>query len=76
MHFDFNGISDILQIFAKYNKNDQNVNSKRLQLTTVHFLTLEGHLPCAIFDFGITSDIMDTPTTGDSLNTTVRSNIG
>jgi hypothetical protein len=47
------------------------MNSKRLQLTTVHFLTLEGHLPCAIFDFGITSDIMDTPTTGDSLNTTV-----
>jgi hypothetical protein len=42
------------------------MNSKRLQLTTVYFLTLKGHLACAIFDFDIT-----LPTTGGSLNTTV-----
>jgi hypothetical protein len=63
--------SDILEIFAKYNKNDQNVNSKRLQLTTVYFLTLNDNLACAISDFDITSDSMDTPTTNDSLHTTV-----
>jgi hypothetical protein len=40
MHFVFNGIR---YIFAKYNKNYQNVNGKRLQLTT-YFLTLNGHL--------------------------------
>jgi hypothetical protein len=34
-----------------YNKNYQNVNCKRFQITTVHFLTLKGHLACAIFDF-------------------------
>jgi hypothetical protein len=43
-----------------YNKNYQNVNSKRFQLTTVYFLTLNDHLACAIFDFDITSDCMDT----------------
>jgi hypothetical protein len=41
--------SDMLQLFAKYNKNGQNVNSKQLQLTTVYFLTLNNHP--AIFDF-------------------------
>jgi hypothetical protein len=41
----------VLKLFAKYNKNCQNVNSKRLQLTTVYFLTLNSHL--AIFDFDI-----------------------
>jgi hypothetical protein len=45
--------SGILQLFAKYNKKYQNVNSKRLHLTSVYFLTLNDHL--AIFDF-------DTPT--------------
>jgi hypothetical protein len=41
--------------FAKYsyNKNYQNVNSKRFQLTTVYFLTLNDHLACAIRDFDI-----------------------
>jgi hypothetical protein len=48
----------ILQLFAKYNKNYQNVNSKRLQLTTVYFLTL--NVPLALFLI-LTSDIMDTP---------------
>jgi hypothetical protein len=62
--------SDVLQLFAKYNKNYQNVNSTRL-LTTVYFLTLNDHLACAISDFDITSDSMDTLTTNDSLNTTV-----
>jgi hypothetical protein len=63
--------SDILQFFAKYNKNDQNVNSKRLQLTTVYFLTLNGHLAlfCAKFLI-LTPDIdihtMDRPINGDS----------
>jgi hypothetical protein len=60
--------SDILQIFTKYNKNYQNV-SKRLQLTTVNFLTLKGHLARTVFDFDITPDSMDTPTTGGPLNT-------
>jgi hypothetical protein len=46
--------SHILQLFPKYNKNYQNVNSKRLQLTTVYFLTLNGYL--AIF-FILKSDI-------------------
>jgi hypothetical protein len=62
--------SDVLQLFAKYNKNYQNVNSTRL-LTTVYFLTLNDHLACAISDFDITSASMDTLTTNDSLNTTV-----
>jgi hypothetical protein len=53
------------------NKNYQNVNSKRLQLTTVYFLTLNDHLACAISDFAITSDSMDTSTKNDQLNTTV-----
>jgi hypothetical protein len=56
-------------LFAKYNKNYQNVNSKRLQFTTVYFLTLNDHLACVISDF----DSMDTPTTNDSLHTTVAS---
>jgi hypothetical protein len=34
----------LLQMFAKYNKRYQNVNSKRLQLTTVYLLTLKGNL--------------------------------
>jgi hypothetical protein len=46
--------SDILQLFAKYNKNYQNVNSKRLQVTTVYFLTLNGHLALFLI---LTSDI-------------------
>jgi hypothetical protein len=49
---------------AKYNKNYQNVNNKPLQLISVHFLTLKGHLACAIFDFDIASDIMDAARTG------------
>jgi hypothetical protein len=36
-----------VQMFAKYNKRYQNVNSKRLQLATVCLLTLMGNL--AIF---------------------------
>jgi hypothetical protein len=59
---------DLRQLFAKYNKNYQDVNSKRLQLTAVYFLTLNGHL-ALFFNFDImTSDIyihaVDTPTTG------------
>jgi hypothetical protein len=30
---------DTLQMFTKYNKHYQNLNSKRLQLTTVYLLT-------------------------------------
>jgi hypothetical protein len=36
-------------MFAKYNKRYQNVNSKRLQLTTVYLLTLKGNLALALF---------------------------
>jgi hypothetical protein len=36
----------LLQIFAKHNKNYQNVNSKRLQLKNVYLLTLNDHLAC------------------------------
>jgi hypothetical protein len=67
----FSMASDILQFFAKYNKTFQNVNSKRLQLTTIYFLTLNGHLAlfCAKFLI-LTPDIdihaMDTPINGDS----------
>jgi hypothetical protein len=66
--------SNVPQIFTKYNKNYQNVNSKRLQLATVYFLTLNDHLACAISDFvitSLTSESLDTPTTNDSLHTTV-----
>jgi hypothetical protein len=38
------------------------MSSKRLQLTTVYFLTLNDHLVCVISDFDITSDSSDTPT--------------
>jgi hypothetical protein len=51
------------QLFAKYNKNYQNVNSKRLQLTAVYFLTLNSHL-ALFFNFDImTSDVISTPWT-------------
>jgi hypothetical protein len=46
-----------LQLFAKYNKNYQNVNSKRLQLTAVYFPTVNGYL-ALFFNFDImASDI-------------------
>jgi hypothetical protein len=45
------------QLFAKYNKNYRNVNSKRLQFTAVYFLILNGNLEL-FFNFDImTSDI-------------------
>jgi hypothetical protein len=55
----FSLASDILQIFAKYNNNYQNVNSKRLQFTTVYFLTLNVHLTLFLI---LTSDNLATPT--------------
>jgi predicted house-cleaning NTP pyrophosphatase (Maf/HAM1 superfamily) len=46
-----------LQLFAKYNKNYQNVNSKRLQLTAVYFSTVKVYLEL-FFNFVImASDI-------------------
>jgi hypothetical protein len=50
MHFVFNDIGHT-SVISKYNKNYQNVNSKRLQLTTVYFLTLNGHLALFLFFF-------------------------
>jgi hypothetical protein len=38
----FSNSTHLLQMFAKYKNRYQNVNSKRLQLTTVYLLTLEG----------------------------------
>jgi hypothetical protein len=50
-----------------YNKNYQNVNSKRLQLTALYFLTVNGYL-ALFFNFDIMASVicihaMDTPTT-------------
>jgi hypothetical protein len=65
--------SDILRLFAKYtNKNDQNVNSKRLRLTTVYFLTLNGYLALFLILTSESSDTDGYPTRGDSCHTTVE----
>jgi hypothetical protein len=51
-------------------KNYQNDTSKQfLGLTNVYFLTLNGYLTVFLI---LISDIMDTPTTGDSSYTTVE----
>jgi hypothetical protein len=67
MHFVFNGMGILAYFSYSLNKNYQNVNSKRLQLTTtVYFLTPNGHLTLFL---NLTTDIdihaTDTPTTRD-----------
>jgi hypothetical protein len=42
VHFVFDQYT--VQMFAKYNRRCQNVNGKRLQLTTVYLLTLKDNL--------------------------------
>jgi hypothetical protein len=63
-----------LQLFAKYDKHYQNVNSKRLQLTAVYVSTVNGYL-ALFFNFDImASDIRSDnfPTRHPPLCTTCK----